>query len=290
LTFFDGFELGRAEVGDVGLRYRVGGNGPPLLLLHGHPQTHAMWHAVAPVLADVFTVVAADLTGYGESSKPPSDERHERYSKRALALDLVGLMRDFGFERFRVAGHDRGGRVGYRMALDHAGRVERLAVLDIVPTGDMWRRADKEFGLVDWHWFFLAQPSMFPERTIGAAPDEFYFRGDRSRFHPEALDDYLRAVRNPDTVHAMCEDYRAGAGSTTSSTTRTPRPAAASRARSTSCGRAVTSSAAGSTCGRCGAAGARPRSPAVRSTAATSSPRSCPTRPLPSCSRSFAAS
>jgi haloacetate dehalogenase len=212
LTFFDGFELGRAEVGDVELRYRVGGSGPPLLLLHGHPQTHAMWHAVAPVLADEFTVVAADLTGYGESSKPPSDERHERYSKRALALDLVGLMRDFGFERFRVAGHDRGGRVGYRMALDHAGRVERLAVLDIVPTGDMWRRADKEFGLVDWHWFFLAQPSMFPERTIGAAPDDFYFRGDRSRFHPEALDDYLRAVRNPDTVHAMCEDYRAGAG------------------------------------------------------------------------------
>ena len=212
MTFFDGFELGRAEVGDVALRYRVGGSGPPLLLLHGHPQTHAMWHAVAPVLADEFTVVAADLTGYGESSKPPSDERHERYSKRALALDLVGLMRDFGFERFRVAGHDRGGRVGYRMALDHSGRVERLAVLDIVPTGDMWRRADKEFGLVDWHWFFLAQPSMFPERTIGAAPDDFYFRGDRSRFHPEALDDYLRAVRNPDTVHAMCEDYRAGAG------------------------------------------------------------------------------
>jgi haloacetate dehalogenase len=212
LTFFDGFELGRAEVGDVELRYRVGGSGPPLLLLHGHPQTHAMWHAVAPVLADEFTVVAADLTGYGESSKPPSDERHERYSKRALALDFVGLMRDFGFERFRVAGHDRGGRVGYRMALDHSGRVERLAVLDIVPTGDMWRRADKEFGLVDWHWFFLAQPSMFPERTIGAAPDDFYFRGDRSRFHPEALDDYLRAVRNPETVHAMCEDYRAGAG------------------------------------------------------------------------------
>ncbi len=212
MTFFGGFELGRAEVGDVELRYRVGGSGPPLLLLHGHPQTHAMWHAVAPVLADEFTVVAADLTGYGESSKPPSDERHERYSKRALALDLVGLMRDFGFERFRVAGHDRGGRVGYRMALDHSGRVERLAVLDIVPTGDMWRRADKEFGLVDWHWFFLAQPPMFPERTIGAAPDDFYFRGDRSRFQPEALDDYLRAVRNPDTVHAMCEDYRAGAG------------------------------------------------------------------------------
>jgi haloacetate dehalogenase len=212
LTFFDGFQLGRAEVGDVELRYRVGGSGPPLLLLHGHPQTHAMWHAVAPVLAYEFTVVAADLTGYGESSKPPSDERHERYSKRALALDLVGLMRDFGFERFRVAGHDRGGRVGYRMALDHSGRVERLAVLDIVPTGDMWRRADKEFGLVDWHWFFLAQPSMFPERTISAAPEDFYFRGDRSRFHPEALDDYLCAVRNPDTVHAMCEDYRAGAG------------------------------------------------------------------------------
>src|SRR6185503_4128500 len=126
--------------------------------------------------------------------------------KRALALDLVGLMRDFGFERFRVAGHDRGGRVGYRMALDHAGRVERLAVLDIVPTAEMWRRADKEFGLVDWHWFFLAQPEPFPERLIAAAPDAFYFRGDRSRFHPEALADYLAAVHDLDVIHAMCQD------------------------------------------------------------------------------------
>jgi haloacetate dehalogenase len=212
VTFFGGFELLRAEVGDVDFRLRVGGSGPPLLLLHGHPQTHAMWHAVAPALARRFTVVAPDLTGYGESSKPPSDERHERYSKRAVARDLVALMRDYGFERFAVAGHDRGGRVAYRMALDHSGRVEKLAVLDIVPTGEMWRRADKEFGLVDWHWFFLAQPPMFPERVIAAAADDFYFRGDRSRFDPQALEDYLRAVRNPETIHAMCEDYRAGAG------------------------------------------------------------------------------
>jgi haloacetate dehalogenase len=128
-----------------------------------------------------------------------------------MARDFVELMQGLGHSRFAVVGHDRGGRVGYRLALDHPDRVERLAVLDIVPTSEMWRRADKEFGLVDWHWFFLAQPAPFPEEVIGAAPDSYYFRGDRSRFHPEALADYLDAVADPGTVHAMCEDYRAGA-------------------------------------------------------------------------------
>ena len=208
---FDGFELTTVETGEATIRLRRGGDGPPLLLLHGHPQTHAMWHAVAPRLASEFTVVAADLRGYGESSKPPTRPDHEPYSKRALARDMVAVMEELGFERFGVCGHDRGGRVAYRMALDHPQRVSKLAVLDIVPTAEMWRRADKEFGLVDWHWFFLAQPHPFPERLISAAPDEFYFRGDRSRFHPEALADYLRCVRDPKTIHAMCEDYRAGA-------------------------------------------------------------------------------
>ena len=208
---FDGFELTRIDTGEAEIRVRHGGSGPPLLLLHGHPQTHVMWHLVAPRLAEQFTVVAADLRGYGESSKPSTTPDHEPYSKRAMARDQVATMQRLGFDRFSVAGHDRGGRCAYRLALDHPERVEKLAVLDIVPTAEMWRRADKEFGLVNWHWYFLAQPFDFPERVIGGEPGAFYFRTGRERFAPEALADYLFAVRNPETVHAMCEDYRAGA-------------------------------------------------------------------------------
>lgn len=208
---FEGFELEFVDAGEAVIRVRHGGSGPPVLLLHGHPETHAMWHAVAPRLAEDFTVVAADLRGYGESWSLEDAPDHEPFSKRAMGRDQVGVMQHLGFERFAVAGHDRGGRCAYRLALDHPDRVTKLAVLDIVPTADMWRRVDKEFGFVDWHWFFLAQPAPFPEEVISANPEAFYFRGDRSRFHPEALEDYLRAVRNPRTIHAMCEDYRAGA-------------------------------------------------------------------------------
>jgi haloacetate dehalogenase len=208
---FEGFTLEYVETEEATIRIRRGGDGPPVLLLHGHPQTHAMWHAVAPRLAEDFTVVAADLRGYGESSKPRTTDDHEPYSKRAMARDQVAVMRQLGFDRFSVAGHARGGRCAYRLALDHPQRVAKLAVLDIVPTAEMWRRVDMEFGMVDWHWFFLAQPHPFPEEVIAAAPDAFYFRGDRSRFEPEALEDYLRCVRDPETIHGMCEDYRAGA-------------------------------------------------------------------------------
>ena len=208
---FEGFDLSFVDTGEATIRVRHGGSGPPLLLLHGHPQTHAMWNLVAPGLAEDFTVVAADLRGYGESSKPPTTPDHEPYSKRAMARDQVEVMRQLGFERFGVAGHDRGGRCAYRLALDSPERVERLAVLDIVPTGDMWHRVDMEFGLVDWHWFFLAQPAPFPEEVIGSNPEAYYFHGDRSRFDPEALEDYLSCVRDPETIHGMCEDYRAGA-------------------------------------------------------------------------------
>jgi haloacetate dehalogenase len=207
---FEGFRLAFLDSGEATIRARVGGSGLPLLLLHGHPQTHAMWHRVAPRLAEEFTVVAADLRGYGQSSKPPTAHDHEPYSKRAMARDQVAVMRGLGFERFSVAGHDRGGRCAYRLALDHPDCVEKLAVLDIVPKLEMWRRADMDFGLVNWHWYFLAQPHPFPEDVIGCNPDAYYFR-NRDRFDPEALADYLEAVRDPETIHAMCEDYRAGA-------------------------------------------------------------------------------
>ncbi len=216
---FEGFDLVQIDTGEAQLRVRYGGNGPPLLLLHGHPQTHVMWHKVAPRLAQNFTVVAPDLRGYGDSSKPPTTSDHFPYSKRAMARDQVALMRQLGFEQFLVAGHDRGGRVAYRLALDHPERVRKLAILDIIPTGEAWRRANMQFGLGYWHWYFLAQPYPVPERLIGANPDNFYFRyhpsasgrAENDLFFPEALADYLRCVHNPETIHAMCEDYRAGA-------------------------------------------------------------------------------
>jgi haloacetate dehalogenase len=209
---FEGFEMAMVETGEATLRVRWGGSGPPLLLLHGHPETHVMWHAVAPLLARGFTVVAPDLRGYGASSKPPTTPDHEPYSKRAMARDMVALMRHFGAERFGVAGHDRGGRVAYRLALDHPERVAGLAVLDIIPTGEVFRRADMAFGLGYWHWFFLAQPYPLPEQMIGANPDAYYFRSrDEPWLAADALADYLRWVHDPATIHAMCEDYRAGA-------------------------------------------------------------------------------
>ena len=198
---FEGFELRTVS----GVRLRVGGTGPPVLLLHGHPQTHVMWHAVMPALAERYAVVAADLPGYGGSDPAPTG------AKSDMARILVDMMDELGHPSFCVAGHDRGGRCAYRMALDHPKRVRRLAVMDIVPTSVMWDRADKAFGLVDWHWYFLAQPPPFPEDVISAAPDRFYFRGDRSRFDPAALDAYMEAVNDPHVVHGMCEDYRAGA-------------------------------------------------------------------------------
>jgi haloacetate dehalogenase len=210
---FEGFTLAHVETGEATIRVRHGGSGPPLLLLHGHPQTHVMWHRVAPRLAHEFTVVAMDLRGYGESSKPPTTADHEPYSKRAMARDAIEVMRQLGFERFDVAGHDRGGRVAYRLALDHPERVRKLATLDILPTGEHFRRADMKFGLGYWHWFFLAQPYPLPEKLIGGDPDWFFTgRPNRASVHaPEALEDYMRCYRNPDTIHAACEDYRAGA-------------------------------------------------------------------------------
>lgn len=208
---FEGFELSFIDTGEATIRVRHGGNGPPLLLLHGHPQTHVMWHKVAPRLAQHFTVVAADLRGYGQSSKPTTTTDHEPYSKRAMARDQVEVMRQLGFEQFYVAGHDRGGRCAYRMALDHPDRILKLAVLDIIPTGEAFRRTNMAFGLGFWHWFFLAQPFDVPERMIGANPRNYYYHQPQAFFDPDALADYLDCVSKPETIHAMCEDYRAGA-------------------------------------------------------------------------------
>jgi haloacetate dehalogenase len=212
---FEGFQLDHIDVGDVRLRVRTGGSGPPLLLLHGHPQTHAMWNRVAPTLGEYYSLVMPDLRGYGESSKPPTTDDHSPYSKRTMAADFVQLMSRLGHDTYGVVGHDRGGRVAYRLALDHPDRVTRLAVLDIVPTADMWRfaeRSGKRFGLVDYHWYFLAMPDGLAERVITPSPSAYYFTKGRDRFTPDALADYERCVANPATIHAMCEDYRAGAG------------------------------------------------------------------------------
>ena len=198
----------------------IGGSGPPLLLLHGYPETHLMWHAVAPAVAERHTVVATDLTGYGNSSRPAPAADHGPHSKRSMAADQVAAMAALGFDRFFVAGHDRGGRVGYRMALDHPDRVERLAVFDVVPTGEVWRRADADFARSYWHWAFLAQPAPLPERLITADPQAFFDLHVRAgmglgaapgRYPPALLANYRQALADPAAVEAMCEDYRAGA-------------------------------------------------------------------------------
>ena len=211
----DGFDVSRIEANGLDFRVAHGGSGPPLLLLHGHPQTLMMWEKVAPALAQHYSVVVPDLRGYGQSGKPASSPDHVPHSKRVMAQDQVAIMQAFGHERFRVAGHDRGGRVAYRLALDHRHAVERLVVLDILPTYEHFQRTDMAFALGYYHWFFLAQPFDRPERAILADPDYwFLFRygGKRPDYFSEAaLEDYLTCYRNPDTVHATCEDYRAAA-------------------------------------------------------------------------------
>jgi haloacetate dehalogenase len=214
---FEGFESRRVETSEATIDVAIGGSGPPVLLLHGYPQTRAMWHAVAPALAERLTVVAADLRGYGDSSKPAGGGDHAAYSKRAMARDQVEAMAALGYDAFAVVGHDRGGRVGHRMALDHPERVTRLAVLDIVPTRTIFTNVSQEVATAYYHWFFLIQPYDFPERLIGADPNyylDFSLASWSARddaFSPDALAEYKRCFRDPATIHASCEDYRAAA-------------------------------------------------------------------------------
>lgn len=215
-NLFPGFRRASIDAEGVAVNLVTGGSGPPLLLLHGYPQTHALWHKVAPRLAQRFTIVSADLRGYGDSGKPATDAQHAPYAKRSMARDLVLAMRALGHSRFFLAGHDRGGRVSHRLAADHPDAVARLAVLDISPTLTMYERTDMAFARAYWHWFFLIQPAPIPEQMIGADP-AFYLRrkmGDGAAgmkpFAPEAWAEYERCF-TPETIHASCEDYRAAA-------------------------------------------------------------------------------
>jgi len=218
-TVYEGFEH-HDVMTDRGTVHTVtAGQGPPLLLLHGFPETHLMWHATAPLLADRFSVVACDLPGYGDSEYPEPAEDHAPHSKRTLARDLIQVMTSLGHERFGLAGHDRGGRVGYRMALDHPDRVTALAVLDIVPTADVWARMSALSAVIYWHWAFLAQPAPLPERLITGDTDAFWethvrsmgLGNDPARYPGEVMAAYRRQLDDASAVQAMCEDYRAGA-------------------------------------------------------------------------------
>ncbi|MFE4367691.1 alpha/beta fold hydrolase [Streptomyces sp. NPDC056835] len=212
------FSRRTVDADGVRIHTRVAGEGPPVLLLHGYPQTHLIWRHVAPLLAATHTVVLTDLRGYGDSDKPPSDPQHAAYAKRVMARDQLLVMRELGFDRFAVAGHDRGGRVAHRLALDHPEAVSALAVLDIVPTRHAFRHVDADFGRGYYHWFFLAAGNGIPEHLIGADPD-FWIRtrmggrpsGD-TPFTPAVLDEYVRCFSDPAAIHASCEDYRAAAG------------------------------------------------------------------------------
>ena len=214
---FPGFTAHRIRVSETEIACVVGGNGPPVIMLHGYPQTHAMWHRVAPALAHDYTVVCADLRGYGDSGKPASDATHAAYSKRAMARDMVELMRDLGHPRFRLVGHDRGGRVAHRLCLDHPDAVAQVVMLDISPTKTMYAHTDRAFATAYYHWFFLIQPYDLPERLIGADP-VYYLRRKLggwgtglTHFDARALTEYERCFADPATIHATCEDYRAAA-------------------------------------------------------------------------------
>jgi haloacetate dehalogenase len=213
---FDGFTLDRIDVGEVALRVRHGGSGPAVVLLHGHPRTHTTWYRVAPALVSAgYTVVCPDLRGYGGSDKPASTDDHTPYSKRRMAADVVALMVALGHERFAVVGHDRGSYVAYRTALDHRSAVDRLVVIDGVPVVEALERCDARFAAEWWHWFFLGQTAKPAERVICADPETWYnawTTNSPDDLGPENHADFLAAIRNPATVHAMVEDYRAGLG------------------------------------------------------------------------------
>ncbi|MEM7345006.1 MAG: alpha/beta hydrolase [Chloroflexota bacterium] len=214
---FEGFEQKKIDVGQAKINLRMGGEGPPLLLLHGYPQTHVHWHAVAPLLSPHFTLVIPDLHGYGESIGPSPDPEHQNYAKRTMANDMVTIMAQFGYDRFFLAGHDRGARVAYRLTLDHPETVLKLASLDTIPTLDVWKAMDKGLAVDAFHWPLLAQPAPIPERLIGNDPDFFLhhllerWSGSPNILAEAAVAHYTEHFRKSSVIEAMAEDYRAGA-------------------------------------------------------------------------------
>ena len=217
MNFFSDFELSTIKTRRGIIRYRKAGRGPALLMLHGNPQTHAMWHKIAPKLVKEYTVICPDIPGYGESFKPNITENHEPYSKVNMAFDLVNFMELLGFHKFYILAHDRGARIAHRLALNYSKNVIKMIFLDIIPTIEHFERTNMEFAMGYYHWFWLAQRRPVPESVINKAPEEWFFahtsreKKEKNFFHPMALKDYLNCIKNPETINAICEDYRAAA-------------------------------------------------------------------------------
>ena len=217
INFFSEFELSTIKTKRGIIRYRKAGKGPALLMLHGNPQTHAMWHKIAPKLVKEYTVICPDIPGYGKSFKPNITENHEPYSKVNMASDLINFMDLLGFDKFYILAHDRGARIAHRLALNYSKNVIKMILLDIIPTIEHFERTNMEFAMGYYHWFWLAQRSPVPESVINKAPEEWFFahtsreKKDKDFFHPMALRDYLECIKNPETINAICEDYRAAA-------------------------------------------------------------------------------
>ena len=217
INFFSEFELSTIKTKRGIIRYRKAGKGPALLMLHGNPQTHAMWHKIAPKLVNEYTVICPDIPGYGKSFKPKIIESHEPYSKVNMASDLINFMELLGFDKFYILAHDRGARIAHRLALNYSKNVIKMILLDIIPTIEHFERTNMEFAMGYYHWFWLAQRSPVPESVINKAPKEWFFahtsreKKDKDFFHPMALSDYLECIKNPETINAICEDYRAAA-------------------------------------------------------------------------------
>jgi len=217
MDFFTDFKLSTINTTRGIIRYRKYGKGPPILMLHGNPQTHVMWHKVAPELVNEYTVICPDIPGYGKSFKPKISDNHETYSKVNMALDIINFMELLGFDKFQIVAHDRGARIAHRIALDFPKKIIKMILLDIIPTIEHFERTNMEFAMGYYHWFWLAQRSPIPESVINKAPEEWFFahtsreEKDKNFFDPIALNDYLDCVKNPETISAICEDYRAAA-------------------------------------------------------------------------------
>ena len=217
MNFFPGSKILFLDLKQGKIRYRKGGNGPPLLMLHGNPQTHAMWHKVFPELIKTFTVICPDIPGYGKSFKPKVSENHEAYSKVNMASNVVEFMKRLGFDFFYIVAHDRGARIAHRLALDFPDKVLKMILLDIIPTIEHFERINMDFAMGYYHWFWLAQLNPIPETVINKAPEEWFFshtsreKKKKDFFSPKALNDYLDCLKNPKTINAICEDYRAAA-------------------------------------------------------------------------------